>query len=310
MILAKRLLPAVSLILLCLFFAVQSAPFRSADNIFNVIGQNAWLLIASMGMTIVILGGGIDLSVGSVMALCGVVSVHLMVVKHWPVPLAMLAGVVAGGIGGSINGLLVTRLRIPAFIATLGMLLIARGAALSLAQGITVDGAPQVFMDFAGGKLIGIPTPLIMTAAIAILVALTLHFTKFGRYVQAIGSNVEAAKVSGVPVVRTQLWTYIIGGVFAGFAGLVEAARQGSGNPTSAEGYELDVVTAVVVGGASLAGGEGRVSGTILGVLLVAFLRNGLNLIGVEPFLQKAYIGALILAAVAFDQWARRKSAS
>jgi ribose transport system permease protein len=106
------------------------------------------------------------------------------------------------------------------------------------------------------------------------------------------------------------LWTYILGGIFAGFAGLVEAARQGSGNPTSAEGYELDVVTAVVVGGASLSGGEGRVSGTILGVLLVAFLRNGLNLIGVEPFLQKAYIGALILAAVAFDQWARRKSAA
>ena len=109
---------------------------------------------------------------------------------------------------------------------------------------------------------------------------------------------------------KTLLWTYILGGIFAGFAGLVEAARQGSGNPTSAEGYELDVVTAVVVGGASLSGGEGRVSGTILGVLLVAFLRNGLNLIGVEPFLQKAYIGALILAAVAFDQWARRKSAA
>jgi ribose/xylose/arabinose/galactoside ABC-type transport system permease subunit len=149
-----------------------------------------------------------------------------------------------------------------------------------------------------------------MTVAIAALVALAMHFTKFGRYVQAIGSNAEAARVSGVPVHKTLLWTYILGGIFAGFAGLVEAARQGSGNPTSAEGYELDVVTAVVVGGASLSGGEGRVSGTILGVLLVAFLRNGLNLIGVEPFLQKAYIGALILAAVAFDQWARRKSAA
>lgn len=310
MTLAKRLLPAVSLILLFLFFASQSAPFRSMDNITNIVGQNAWLLIASMGMTIVILGGGIDLSAGSVMAFCGVVSVHLMVNMKVPVPIAMLAGIAAGGVAGAINGILVTKLRIPAFIATLGMLLIARGAALSLSKGVTVDGAPEAFMQFAGGKLLNIPTPLIMTVAIAGLVALAMHFTKFGRYVQAIGSNAEAARVSGVPVHKTLLWTYILGGIFAGFAGLVEAARQGSGNPTSAEGYELDVVTAVVVGGASLSGGEGRVSGTILGVLLVAFLRNGLNLIGVEPFLQKAYIGALILAAVAFDQWARRKSAA
>jgi ribose transport system permease protein len=310
MILAKRLLPAVSLVLLCIFFSVQSEPFRSADNLFNIVSQNAWLLIAGMGMTVVLLGAGIDLSVGSVMALCGVVSAHAMVRMGWSVPMATIAGLGTGAVAGLVNGLIATRLRVPAFIATLGMLLVARGMALKVAQGVTVDGTPDAFGALANARPMGIPVPVLLTVAVAVLVAVLLHFTKFGRYIQAIGSNPEAARVSGVPVERVQITAYVLGGVLAGLAGLVEAARQGSGNPTSAEGYELDVVTAVVVGGASLSGGEGRVSGTLLGALLVAVLRNGLNLLGVEPFLQKAYIGVLIIAAVAFDQWARRKGAS
>jgi ribose transport system permease protein len=309
MILAKRLLPAVSLVLLCIFFSVQSEPFRSADNLFNIISQNAWLLIAGMGMTVVLLGAGIDLSVGSVMALCGVVSAHTMVRLGWSVPLSIAAGLGTGAAAGLVNGLIATRLRVPAFIATLGMLLVARGMALKVAQGVTVDGIPDAFGALANARPLGIPVPVLLTIAVAVFVAVLLHFTKFGRYIQAIGSNPEAARVSGVPVERVQIGAYVLGGILAGLAGLVEAARQGSGNPTSAEGYELDVVTAVVVGGASLSGGEGRVSGTILGALLVAVLRNGLNLLGVEPFLQKAYIGVLIIAAVAFDQWARRKGA-
>jgi len=309
MILAKRLLPAVSLVLLCIFFSVQSEPFRTADNLFNIISQNAWLLIAGMGMTVVLLGAGIDLSVGSVMALCGVVSAHTMVRLGWSVPLSILAGLGTGAAAGLVNGLIATRLRVPAFIATLGMLLVARGMALKVAQGVTVDGIPDAFGALANARPLGIPVPVLLTIAVAVFVAVLLHFTKFGRYIQAIGSNPEAARVSGVPVERVQIGAYVLGGTLAGLAGLVEAARQGSGNPTSAEGYELDVVTAVVVGGASLSGGEGRVSGTILGALLVAVLRNGLNLLGVEPFLQKAYIGVLIIAAVAFDQWARRKGA-
>ena len=309
MILAKRLLPAVSLVLLCIFFSIQSEPFRSADNLFNIVSQNAWLLIAGMGMTVVLLGAGIDLSVGSVMALCGVVSAHTMVRLGWSVPLSIAAGLGTGAAAGLVNGLIATRLRVPAFIATLGMLLVARGMALKVAQGVTVDGIPDAFGALANARPLGIPVPVLLTIAVAVLVALMLHFTKFGRYIQAIGSNPEAARVSGVPVERVQIGAYVLGGLLAGLAGLVEAARQGSGNPTSAEGYELDVVTAVVVGGASLSGGEGRVSGTILGALLVAVLRNGLNLLGVEPFLQKASIGVLIIAAVAFDQWARRKGA-
>lgn len=309
MILAKRLLPAVSLVLLCLFFSIQSPPFRTADNLFNIVGQNAWLLIAGMGMTVVLLGAGIDLSMGSVMALCGVVAAHVMVERNWPVPAGIAAGMVTGALAGAVNGVIVTRLKVPAFIATLGMLLVARGAALKVAGGVTVDGAPDAFGALANAKVAGLPVPLLLTVAVAGVVAFLLHYTKFGRTIQAIGSNAEAARVSGVPVERVQLGAYILGGLLAGLAGLVEAARQGSGNPTSAEGFELDVVTAVVVGGASLSGGEGRVSGTLLGALLVAVLRNGLNLMGVEPFLQKAYIGVLIIVAVAFDQWARRKGA-
>jgi ribose/xylose/arabinose/galactoside ABC-type transport system permease subunit len=302
----KRLLPVLSLLLLCLYFAIAAPPFRSADNIFNVASQNAWLLIAGMGATLIILAGGIDLSVGSVMAFSGVVAAHLMVNKGLPIPVAFVGGLAAGALAGTVNGLIITRLRVPPFIATLGMLLVARGAALTAAKGVTVDGVPDAFNALANARPLGIPMPLLITVAVVAFVAFLLHYTKFGRYVQAIGSNPEAARVSGVPVERTLLITYILGGALAGLAGLIEVARQGSGNPTSAEGYELDVVTAVVVGGASLSGGEGRVSGTILGALLVAVLRNGLNLLNVEPFTQKAYIGLLIIAAVAFDQWARR----
>jgi ribose/xylose/arabinose/galactoside ABC-type transport system permease subunit len=303
---AKRLLPVLSLALLCLYFAIAAPPFRTADNLFNIAGQNAWLLIASMGGTLIILAAGIDLSVGSVMAFSGVIAANLMVKSGLPIPVAFVGGLAAGAAAGAINGVIITRLRVPAFIATLGMLLVARGASLSAAKGVTVDGVPDAFNAIANARPLGIPMPLIITLIVVGFVAFLLHYTKYGRYVQAIGSNAEAARVSGVPVERVLLTTYILGGMLAGLAGLIEVARQGSGSPTSAEGYELDVVTAVVVGGASLSGGEGRVSGTILGVLLVAVLRNGLNLLSVEPFMQKAYIGLLIIAAVAFDQWARR----
>lgn len=304
--LAKRLLPAVSLLILCVFFAWRSPNFLTVENGFAIANQYAYLLIIGVGATVVIIAGGIDLSVGSVLALSGIVAAHLMVQRGWPVWAGCLGGVTIGALSGLVNGLIITRLRVPSFIATLGMLLIARGIALRIAKGVTIDGTPDAFNLIASGRPMGLPAPLLLILATAIIVALAMHYTKFGRYVYAIGSNTEAARVSGVGVEKVMLWVYVLGGALAGLAGLVETARLGSGNPTGGVGYELDVVTAVVVGGASLLGGEGRISGTILGALLIAVLRNGANLLGVDPFDQNIYIGLLIIAAVAFDQSLRK----
>jgi ribose transport system permease protein len=312
MTLAKRLLPAVSLLLLCIFFAIRvpqvtgHQSFLTVDNLYGITGQYAYLLLIGMGATLVIIIGGIDLSVGSVVALSGVIASYLMVKKGVPVPVGILVGIATGALSGGLVGLIVTKLKVPAFIASLGMLLVVRGVALRAANGVTVDGTPELFNQLGSGTVQHIPVPLILVLVVAGLVAFILHYTKLGRYVYAIGSNPEAARVSGVPVERVQLAVYAIGGALAGLAGLVESARLSSGNPTGGDGYELDVVTAVVVGGASLAGGEGRVSGTILGALLIAVLRNGFNLLGVPAFDQKIYIGLLIIGAVAFDQ-SRRK---
>ena len=284
----------------------RTHPFLNWDNALLILKYSSIYAIAAIGAAIVIISGGIDLAPGAVMALSGVIGADLYVAHGWALWSSMLMGVGVGLATGVVSAVLIVAARLPPFIATLGMLLVARGAALTAAKGVTVDGVPDAFNALANARPLGIPMPLLITVAVVAFVAFLLHYTKFGRYVQAIGSNPEAARVSGVPVERTLLITYILGGALAGLAGLIEVARQGSGNPTSAEGYELDVVTAVVVGGASLSGGEGRVSGTILGALLVAVLRNGLNLLNVEPFTQKAYIGLLIIAAVAFDQWARR----
>lgn len=313
MTLAKRLLPAVSLLLLCIFFTFRvpavtgHQSFMTVENLYGITGQYAYLLLIGMGATLVIIIGGIDLSVGSVVALSGVIASYLMVKSGQSVGVGILSGIVTGALAGGLVGLVVTKLKVPAFIASLGMLLVVRGVALRVANGVTVDGTPEQFNQLASGTVRGVPMPLILVLIVAGLVAFILHYTKLGRYVYAIGSNPEAARVSGVPVERVQLAVYAIGGALAGLAGLVESARLSSGNPTGGDGYELDVVTAVVVGGASLAGGEGRVSGTLLGALLIAVLRNGFNLLGVPAFDQKIYIGLLIIGAVAFDQ-SRRKA--
>ncbi len=304
---AKRFLPAVSLLILCVFFAWRSPNFLTVENAFALANQYAYLLIIGVGATVVIIAGGIDLSVGSVLALSGIVAAHVMVERNWPVWAGCLTGVAVGALAGLINGLIITRLRVPAFIATLGTLLMARGLALRIAHGVTIDGTPDAFNYVANGRPLGIPFPLLLIVFVSIAVALLLYYTRFGRYLYAIGANAEASRYSGVNVAGVTLWAYLLCGALAGLAGLIETARLGSGNPTGGNGYELDVVTAVVVGGASLSGGEGRVSGTILGGLLIAVLRNGSNLLGVDPFDQNIYIGLLILAAVTFDQWLRRK---
>lgn len=304
--LVKRLLPAVSLLLLCIYFSATTRTFLTLENWFSLSNQYAYLLIVAIGATLVIVTGGIDLSVGSVIGLSGIVSADVMVNRGMPVTAGILAGIGVGALAGLVNGLIITRLRVPPFIATLGMLLIARGFALRLANGITIDNTPDAFNTMANGRPLGLPAPLLLIAASALLIGFLFQYTKFGRYVYAIGSNAEAARVSGVNVPLITTLVYVIGGALAGLGGLVETARLGSASSTAGQSYELDIVTAVVVGGASLLGGEGTVIGTILGGLLIAVLRNGANLLGVPPFDQQIYIGLLIIGAVALDQWFRR----
>ena len=304
--LAKRLLPMASLLVLCVFFALKTPNFLTLENGFTLSNQYAYLLIIGIGATVVVIAGGIDLSVGSVLALSGTVAAHVMVVRGMPIWAGCLAGIGVGAVTGLVNGIVITRLRVPPFIATLGMLLIARGFALRIAGGLTIDGTPDGFNTLANGRPLGIPVPLLIIVTVAAAISVLLYHTRFGRYVYAIGSNREAALVSGVDTDRIHVWVYVLGGALTGLAGLIETARLGSGNPTGGQGYELDVVTAVVVGGTALAGGEGKISGTVLGALLIAVLHNGSNLLGVDPFDQNIYIGLLIIGAVGFEQWLRR----
>jgi len=239
--LAKRLLPAASLLLLCAYFAARSPRFLTWENWFAISNQYAYLLILGVGATVVILSGGIDLSVGSVMALSGVVAADALVNRGAPVPLGILLGVATGASAGLVNGLVVTRLRVPAFIATLGMLLIARGLALQIAGGVTIDGTPDGFNALANARPLGLPAPLLLIASSAFLVAFLCHLTRFGRYLYAIGANAEAARVSGVAVRPVTVWVYVLSGAFAGLGGLVETAREA----LAGLGVDLDHLRAV-----------------------------------------------------------------
>lgn len=303
----RRFLPFMSLIALAALIAVLEPRFLSAGNLAGVARQTAVITIMAMGMTFVMISGGIDLSVGSVMALASVTGAFAMV-GGLPILPAILLSIAAGTVCGWINGAAIATLRIPPFIVTLGAMGIYRGVALLLTGGKAVVGLPSGFGYLAEGNLFSlIPLPLV----IVVFVALTAHFllinTKLGRYCYAIGSNIEAARYAGVRVSRYQVMAYAILGALTGLAGAIESARLVTGQPTSGEGYELRVIAAVVIGGGSLSGGQGSVTGTIIGALTMGVLANGSNLLGISSFAQQVVIGAVIVLAVTFDEFQRRR---
>jgi ribose transport system permease protein len=303
----KRFLPFVSLVSLCILIAALEPRFLSAGNLASVARQTAVITIMAMGMTVVMVSGGIDLSVGSIMALSGVMGAFAMV-NGAPVVVGIVAAIATGFLCGLINGTAVATLRIPPFIVTLGAMGIFRGLALLATDGKAVVGVPSSFGYLAEGNLLRVvPVPLV----IVLLVALATHFmlsrTQPGRYSYAIGSNVEAARYSGVRVARYQVLFYVLLGALTGLAGSIESARLVTGQPTSGEGYELRVIAAVVIGGGSLSGGQGTVVGTIVGALIMGVLANGANLLGISSFVQQVVIGAVIVLAVTFDEFQRRR---
>ena len=313
--LLTRLGPFVGLALvISVFTLLNDSPARylSPFNLRIVLAQTVIVALGAVGMSLIIISGGIDLSVGSNIALTGVVTA-LGIRNGWDPALAVAAGILVGGAVGAVNGLAITRLKVVPFIATLGMLGVARGAAKWLGDQQTVN-VPQTWVN---EMAVTSPTPswllvspgVWLTLLLAILIAAVLRNTVFGRRVFFLGSNEAAARACGIDPERMRLWIYSLAGLFFGLAGVTQMSRLRQGDPTVAVGAELDVIAAVVIGGASLSGGEGTILGAMIGALIMAFLRNGCQQMGWPNYVQEIIIGAIIVAAVAIDRYRHARAA-
>jgi ribose transport system permease protein len=294
------------LILLGALLSFLSPFFFTASNLLNVMEQTTINAVIAVGMTYVILTAGIDLSVGSIVALAGVVMASRLQ-AGWPLPAAILAGLSIGALCGLVSGLLITKGRLPPFISTLGMMSVARGAALVFTDGRPISGFDESLRWLSTGRIVGIPVPVILTVLLYLVASVVLNRTRFGRYVYAIGGNEEATRLSGVDTGFHKTLVYVLSGVAAAFAAVLLTARLNSAQPIAGAMYELDAIAAVVIGGTSLTGGQGSLSGTLIGALTMGVLRNGLNLLGVSSFLQQIVIGVVIIAAVLTDSLVNKR---
>ena len=296
------------IVLLVLFGAMTllSDEFLTGDNMANLARQVAVFGIIAVGQLLIILTAGIDLSVGSVLGLTGCITAELLVTGA-PIPVAILGGLGAGAVIGVFNGVLVAYFKLPPFIVTLGMLGIARGAVLVLTDASTVQPLPDAFGEIANGNFLGLPNLLWLFALVVVTTAFVLRRTVFGRYIYAVGSNPESARLAGVPVTKVLVSVYAIGGLLAAVGGVLFMSRLNAGIPTGGTGYELNAIAACVIGGASLFGAKGGAYGAAAGALIVGTLNNGGNLLNVNSFYLQIIIGALILIAVAFDQFQSRR---
>ncbi len=304
--LGRRFGTLLGLLLLCGVLWAASPYFLTASNLVNVVQQTAVNAIIAVGMTFVIVSAGIDLSVGSIVAFSGVILASCLQ-AGLPIPLAIAAGLAAGAACGLVNGVLITWGRLPPFIATLGMMSVARGAALVFTQGRPISGFDGSFRFLATGELLWVPVPVWIMGLVYLGSHLLLSRTRFGRYTYAIGGNEEAAKLSGVAVRFHKSMIYAFSGLTAGIAAIVLTARLNSAQPIAGFMYELDAIAAAVIGGTSLMGGEGSLGGTLIGALIMGVLRNGLNLLGVSSFLQQIVIGSVIITAVLVDALLKRR---
>jgi ribose transport system permease protein len=302
----ERLLPFASVLALFIILSVASPYFLTVQNLSAVARQTAVITIIALGMTLIMISGGIDLSVGSVMAFAGICGT-LLLQQGVPLVVALLGAVAAGGAWGLVNSGLITLLRVSPFIATLGTMGAARGLTLVMTNGMPIVRLPDSFGRLGDGNIARIvPVPLAILAALALVTGFVLKYTRLGRYAYAMGSNPEAARYSGVSIRFYTMATYVFAGALTGLAGMIESSRLMTGQPTAGQGYELSVIAAVVIGGGSLSGGEGSVTGTIAGALLTGLIANGSNLLGVSPFWQQVVIGAVIVLAVAVDELRKR----
>jgi ribose transport system permease protein len=309
----------IILLALVVAFSISADNFLTVDNLRNILRQYSVPAILAVGQTLVIVSAGIDLSVASTAALSGSVMGVLYAHEGYPEPVALLMGLAAGFAVGAINGFVITKWRVPDFIATLGAFTAVRGVALLVTDGLPVPDytkaqegrtVPETVTTLGADSVFGIPLIAVVAGVCALIGWFILSRTTLGRSAYAIGGNREAARVSGIRVERVKWSIYIFSGLMAAIAGFMLTGRQGSANALMGEGMELQSIAAVVVGGTNLFGGEGTIGGTIIGVLIIGVLNNGLNILGVADFWQRVVNGSIIVAVVALDQWRRRAAAA
>lgn len=289
-------------------FPTTRSTFLTPKNMFNILRQNASNLFLATGMTMVIILGGIDLSVGSVIALSGVVAAGCVVNFGFPEAVGFAAAIAVGAIVGMFNGFVICKTDIPPFIVTLASMNITKGIALVLTGGAPIRCMTDAF-KFPGAGYVGpVPTPVILMVVIFVIAALMINRTQLGRHIYAVGGNVQAARFSGINVQKVKFIVYTYTGLMAGIAGVVIASRLYSGQPTAGDGAEMDAIASVVVGGTSMSGGSGRIGGTLIGVLIIGVLNNGLNLLGVDSNFQYVVKGLVILLAVYIDFLRNKKA--
>ena len=291
----------VFLVAIILFFALMTDAFLTFDNFIVILRQVSIIGICAFGETLVVIGGGIDLSVGSTVALSGVIAASLAKFMEVPVPLAFLAGIAAGSACGLLNGILTTKVKIPSIIVTLGTLTIIRGLAFIIVGGVTVFGMPVSYRVLGRSYIGFVPIPVLIMVGIFAVFFIVLNMLSFGRYVYAIGSNEEAAVISGVNVDKMKTAVFMLCGLMAGIGGAILSSRLDSGQAATAQGLELDVLTAVVLGGVSIAGGKGKLESVFVGVLIIGILANGMVLLNIQHFYQLVIKGGVLLFAVGLD---------
>ncbi|KIL40538.1 ribose ABC transporter permease [Gordoniibacillus kamchatkensis] len=293
--------PTLGLLLIIIVLSIVNSDFLTVSNIFNVLRQISINALIAFGMTFVILTGGIDLSVGSVLALSSAVTAGMMAggTNTW---VAVLAGLVCGALMGAVNGLLVAKGRVAPFIATLATMTVFRGLTLVYTQGRPITGLSDAFALIGRGFFFNIPMPIVWMVCSFIVLYIVLKHTTFGRRVYALGSNEDATWLSGINTSNIKIWVYSISGLLAAFSGIILTSRLNSAQPTAGTSYELDAIAAVVLGGTSLSGGRGWLVGTLIGAMIIGVLDNGLNLLNVSSFYQQVVKGAVILIAVLLDR--------
>jgi ribose transport system permease protein len=294
----------IALFALCLILSINPITrnsFLTLKNVFNVLRQISSNLFLACGMTMVIILGGIDLSVGSIIALSGCIAAGAVARYNMPLPVAILLGIMVGLFVGLCNGLVISKTTIPAFIVTLATMNIAKGFAYVYTGGSPVRVVTKEWQFLGAGYIGAVPTPVVLLIIVLIITGLIMNKTKMGRHIYAVGGNAQAAKFSGIKVARVKFFVHAYSGLMAGIAGIVLASRMYSGQPTAGDGAEMDAIAAVVVGGTSMSGGSGKIGGTIIGGLIIGVLNNGLNLLNVNSFWQYVVKGAVILLAVFID---------
>lgn len=298
----------IFLIAICIVISAVNPKFYSFINIINILRQTSYIGIIGMAVTMVFITAGLDLSVGSVLGLGGLISAIFMATFGMPVWISVIAGLLTGVFFGLANGLLIVKGKIPSLIVTLGTLYIARGFMNVITQGRPVYPLPDTFQRLGNGTLAGIPYSVIIVAVLLVISHFVLRNTIYGRKIYAVGGNLETSRLSGINVDFIRISVYVLSALMAAFTGILITARMGSGQVSTGTGWELTVIASVIIGGTSMFGGAGTVFGTILGALLMTVMTNGMILMRISAFWQNVFIGAIIIIAVAIDQYKRRRS--